>query len=101
MDHSIYYDIAKTIVTFIVIPFGVWLVTSHIKIKGEIAAVKEDTLKFKAEVASQYAAKQDMTSLASQIDTKMTTMQNAVTQRIDTMQSNLATMIASIAKGTQ
>lgn len=91
------FEIAKFVLSVIIIPFGVWVVTSHIRVKSDINAVKEDALKFKEEVAKSYAAKQDMTSLANQIDNKITNMQNAVTQRIDTMQSNLATMIASIA----
>lgn len=95
--HSIFWEIAKYGLSFIVIPFAVWVVTSHIKIKGEINSVKEDTLKFKEEVAKSYAAKQDVTALATQIDNKFSSMQNAVTQRIDTMQSSLATMIASIS----
>lgn len=61
--------------------------------------MKEDALKFKTEVAQSYAPKQDMTNFMSQIDTKFNTMQTSITQRIDTMQANIATMIASINKG--
>ena len=99
MDNNILWDAAKFIVTIIVIPFGVWIVSSHIKIKASISHVKEDALRFREEVAKSYASKHDMESLASHIDNKITIMQNAVTQRIDTMQSNLATMIASLVKG--
>lgn len=99
MDHALVWDIVKVILTFIVIPFAIWIVKSHMDTKKEISTMKEDHLKFKAEVAQSYAPKQDMTTFMGQIDTKFNAMQTSITQRIDTMQSNIATMIASINKG--
>ncbi len=99
MTNSILWDLAKFILSAIVIPFGIWVVHSHGKLKEDVNKVKEDSLMFKEEVAKSYAAKVDMSTLGNQIDAKITNMQTAVTQRIDTMQSNIATMIASLAKG--
>lgn len=98
MDHSLAWDIAKFLMMAIIIPFGVWVVKAHMDTRKEISTMKEAALKFKAEVADKYAPKQDMTNFIGQIDTKINAMQTAVTQRIDTMQSNIATMIASINK---
>lgn len=94
--HDLIWDVIKFILMAIVIPFGIWIVKSHIDTKKEISTMKEDALKFKTEVAQSYAPKQDMTNFISQIDTKFNTMQTSITQRIDTMQANIATMIASI-----
>lgn len=99
MDHSLIWDIVKALLFFIIVPFCVWMVKNDLDHKKEMSTMKEDALKFKAEVAEKYAPKQDMANLSSHIDTKITAMQNAVTQRIDTMQSNIATMIASIKGG--
>lgn len=98
MDHSLLWDVIKFILTIVVIPFAIWIVKAHIDTKKEISDMKESALEFKAAVARDYAPKQDMTNFVGQIDTKINAMQVAVTQRIDTMQSNIATMIASIKK---
>ena len=98
MDHQLIWDIAKFFLMVIIIPFSIWIVKAHMDTKKEISTMKEDALKFKAEVVEKYAPKQEMVNLSTHIDTKITAMQNAVTQRIDTMQSNIATMIASLGK---
>ncbi len=97
-DHSLIWEIIKFSLMVIVIPFGVWIVKSNMDTKKEISTMKEDQLRFKAEVIEKYAPKQDVNNLSSHIDAKITAMQAAVTQRIDTMQANIATMIASINK---
>ena len=99
MEHNLLWDIIKFILTIIVIPFSIWIVKAHIDTKKDISTMKEDALKFKAEIAEKFAPKQEVVNLSAQLDTKITAMQNAVTQRIDTMQSNIATMIASLGKG--
>ena len=98
MDHSLIWDIAKFFLMVVIIPFSIWLVKAHMDTNKEIATMKEEALKFKSEVVEKYAPKQEMADLSIHIDTKITAMQNAVTQRIDTMQSNIATMIALLGK---
>ena len=99
MEHSLIWEITKFVLTVCVVPFCVWVVKSNMDLKKDISAMKEDALKFKAEVAQTYAPKKDLSNFSQQIDTKITNMQNTITQRIDTMQSNIATMIASLVKG--
>lgn len=99
MEQSIIWEITKFVLTVCVVPFCVWIVKANMDMKKEVAIMKEDALKFKTEVAERYAPKQDLSNFSQQIDTKITSMQNTITQRIDTMQSNIATMIASLVKG--
>lgn len=95
-NHELLWDVVKTVLTFFIIPFCVWIVKAHLDTKKEISTMREEHLNFRTEVAKTYAVKNDIDKVADRVDSKMTEMQNAVTQRIDTMQSNIATMIATI-----
>lgn len=96
IDNSMLWEVAKFCLTVIIIPFAVWVVVTKMKTDKEIATVREDHLRFKEEVAKSYSPKAELTAALSAVDNKITLMQTAVTQRIDTMQSNLATMIAGL-----
>lgn len=98
MEHTFAWEIIKFVLTVIVIPFCVWTVRSNANLKDAVNKAKEELLMFKTQVATDYAPKEDVTKLVEQIDTKITNMQNTVTQRIDTMQSNIANMIVSLRK---
>lgn len=98
MEHTLLWDIAKTVVLFIIVPFCGWIMKENKEIKKEISTMKEEVLKFKADVAQTYAPKQDIAAFMSQIDLKFNNMQSSITQRIDTMQNNIANMISSLGK---
>jgi len=95
MEHSYVWEIVKFITSVIIIPFGVWIVRTVNKLKDDISGVEKAMLIHNEEIAKTYTPKEDLTTVINQIDSKMTSMQNAVTQRIDVMQTNIATMIAS------
>lgn len=97
-NHELLWDVVKTILTIFIVPFCVWIVKSQFETKKEINTVREEHLKFKTEVVANFASKSEIDRVADRVDTKMNEMQTAVTQRIDTMQANIATMIATIAK---
>lgn len=99
MEQSFVWEVVKFVLTVIVIPFCVWTVRSTSNLKESVSKTKEELLTFKEQVAREYAPKEEVSKFVDHIDNKITTMQNAVTQRIDTMQSNIATMIATLSKG--
>lgn len=103
------WELVKFTLSVIVIPFGIWIVRSHIStkkeladmkdtLKAEMSEIKEENLLFRADVAANYAPKSDVNRLIEQIDSKFANMQTAVTSRIDAVQANIATMIAQVAK---
>ena len=99
MEHSFAWEVIKFILTVVVIPFCVWTVRTTSNLKDSVSKTKEELLTFKEQVAREYAPKEEVSKFVDHIDIKITNMQNAVTQRIDTMQSNIATMIATLSKG--
>lgn len=97
-DAALIWDIVKTVMMVIIIPFCIWIVRLNMETKKQILDLKDDYQKFREHVASTYTPKVELAAIMDKVDDKMSSMQTAITQRIDSMQATLAGTIAQLGK---
>lgn len=95
MDNFIHWlESILNFIWFVVVPFVGWLIKSILDLRKENANMRIDLADYKVEAEKNFAAKSDLNLLFQKLDA----VQTAVTSRIDTMQHNVATMIANTKK---